>query len=281
MPVVSIPVEVDIRNCDGIDLLRSLQDNSVDLILADPPYGISKDSGMNKLHERKKAGEELTPTEKKFETATKYGKWDEDFTLEDLERFVELYYKKLKPGGTCIIWFDWVKISFLCNMMEKHNFKQLRFIQWVKSSGPTGPPTIADATYAEYAYGLPEGFYENCTTTQAEAIAMFTKYNELHDPCEWTKFNGPFNCERAGPTGIGQRFSLAYANALLAYTVISATIVNIFYAKAKRRAEGKDVEKGIEEVEFVDVGPRPAQPTTQIQFADGTTLTPEQIQAKV
>ena len=37
--------------------------------------------------------------------------------------------------------------------------------------------------------------------------------------------------------------------------------------QAKRRAEGKDVEKGIEEVEFVDVGPRPAQPTTQIQFA--------------
>ena len=134
MPVVSIPVEVDIRNCDGIDLLRSLQDNSVDLILADPPYGISKDSGMNKLHERKKAGEELTPTEKKFETATKYGKWDEDFTLEDLERFVELYYKKLKPGGTCIIWFDWVKISFLCNMMEKHNFKQLRLVEWVKSN---------------------------------------------------------------------------------------------------------------------------------------------------
>ena len=51
------------------------------LILTDPPYGISKDSGMNKLHERKKAGEELTPTEKKFETATKYGKWDEDFPL--------------------------------------------------------------------------------------------------------------------------------------------------------------------------------------------------------
>ena len=120
------------------------------------------------------------------------------------------------------------------------------------SSGGGGPPTKEDPTYAMYAYGLPEGFYENCTTTQAEAIAMFTKYNELHDPCEWAKLNGPFNCERAGPTGIGQRFSLAYANALLAYTVISATIVNIFYAKAKRRAEGKDVEKGIEEVEFVD-----------------------------
>ena len=148
-------------------------------------------------------------------------------------------------------------------------------------SSSSSPPTKEDPQYASEAYGLPAGFYENCTTTQAEAIAMFTKYNELHDPCEWAKFNGPFTCERAGPTGIGQRFSLAYANALLAYTVISATIVNIFYAKAKRRAEGKDVEEGVKEVESVDVGPRPTQPTTQIQFADGTTLTQEQIQAKV
>ena len=83
MPVVSKP---DIRNCDGIDLLHSLPDNSVDLFLTDPPYMISKESGMNKLHERKKAGE------------------DEDFTMEKLEEFIELFHKKLKPGGTCIVW---------------------------------------------------------------------------------------------------------------------------------------------------------------------------------
>ena len=150
---------------------------------------------------------------------------------------------------------------FDCGMMDSYGHGSSSSSS---SSGPTGPPTIADATYAEYAYGLPEGFYENCTTTQAEAIAMFTKYNELHDPCEWTKFNGPFNCERAGPTGIGQRFSLAYANALLAYTVISA--------KAKRRAEGKDVEQGADEVEHV-----PTEPTTQIKYADGTTFQPPKV----
>ena len=88
MPVVSKP---DIRNCDGIDLLHSLPDNSVDLILTDPPYMISKDSGMNKLHERKKAGEELTKTEKKFAKPTNFGKWDEDFTMEKLEAKVVNY----------------------------------------------------------------------------------------------------------------------------------------------------------------------------------------------
>ena len=38
-----------IINDDGLNILNSLKDNSVDLILTDPPYIISKDSGMNKF----------------------------------------------------------------------------------------------------------------------------------------------------------------------------------------------------------------------------------------
>ena len=114
-------------------------------------------------------------------------------------------------------------------------------------------PTSDDPMYATFVYGLPEGYYYTCNTTQAEAIAMYKKYNEMNDPCEWAKHNGPFNCERAGPLGVGQRFSLAYANALLAYTLVSAAIVNIFFAAQKRRAEGRDVEEGEGEEEFKEV----------------------------
>ena len=53
------------------------------------------------------------------------------------------------------------------------------------------------------------------------------------------------------------------------------------YAEMERMKAEAEAEESIKEVESVDVGPRPTQPTTQIQFADGTTLTPEQIQAKV
>ena len=38
---------MDIQHKDGIEFLKSLQDNSVDLIITDPPYLISKETGMN------------------------------------------------------------------------------------------------------------------------------------------------------------------------------------------------------------------------------------------
>ena len=38
-----------VHNQEGIEYLNSLTDNSIDLILTDPPYIISKESGMNKF----------------------------------------------------------------------------------------------------------------------------------------------------------------------------------------------------------------------------------------
>lgn len=71
---------------------------------------------------------------KKYSVKTNYGTWDEQFTMEDMERFIESYYKKLRDGGTCIIFFDLWKVSHLKELMEKHKFKQIRFIEWVKTN---------------------------------------------------------------------------------------------------------------------------------------------------
>ena len=156
---------MDIRNCDGIDLLNTIQDGSVDLFLTDPPYIISRESGMNKLRDAIDSDQDLSKTEdewkvfleknkdvkmaknakenflkygtiygKKYAVKTKYGQWDEDFTLGKLEEFIELFYKKLKPGGTCIVWFDIEKISYLIDMMKKNKLQQFRWLVWVKNN---------------------------------------------------------------------------------------------------------------------------------------------------
>jgi site-specific DNA-methyltransferase (adenine-specific) len=54
--------------------------------------------------------------------------------METLEKFIESYYKKLKKGGTLIIFFDLWKITCLKELLEKHKFKQLRFIEWIKTN---------------------------------------------------------------------------------------------------------------------------------------------------
>lgn len=164
----SASAKIEMHNCDGRLLLRDrVPDNSIDLILTDPPYIISHESGMNahfnavKKNEESnveymKTGEEWesykakhsiknddkkdnymkygTIYGKKYCVKTDYGKWDSEFTIETLDEFIGQYYKKLKRGGTLILFFDIWKISLLKEIMEKHKFKQIRFIEWIKTN---------------------------------------------------------------------------------------------------------------------------------------------------
>lgn len=177
---------IEIKNADGIDYLSTILNDSVDLILTDPPYIISKETGMNAHYNKVKLNEEnntqFVKTEeewdiykeeyynnpnnavedennksikrimklkdshkekymkygtiygKKYCVQTNYGVWDSEFTMEKLELFIIEYYKKLKKGGTIIIFFDLWKISHLKEIMEKHKFKQIRFIELIKKN---------------------------------------------------------------------------------------------------------------------------------------------------
>ena len=51
-----------------------------------------------------------------------------------MEHFISEYYKKLRKGGTLIIFFDLWKITLLKEIMEKYKFKQIRFIEWIKTN---------------------------------------------------------------------------------------------------------------------------------------------------
>jgi site-specific DNA-methyltransferase (adenine-specific) len=163
--------DIEIRHQEGIEFLNKLDDNSIDLILTDPPYLISKNSGMNTFEKEvakidasgknKKTEEEwLIFKEKKKYTddkykdnyikygntsgnkyafKTDYGEWDKNFTIDKLNEFIKLFYKKLRKGGTCIIFFDIWKLETLKKLMEtskteKTGFKQIRFIEWIKTN---------------------------------------------------------------------------------------------------------------------------------------------------
>ena len=162
---------MDIKNCDGIEYLKTIEDNSIDLVLTDPPYITSTETGMGNLHKQikecKEKGIEFVKTEedwekvkdkfkditgmteekmkknymkygsiygKKYSVQTEYGDWDSKFSMDILNNFIKEYYKKLRKGGTIIIFFDIWKISLLKDLLEKHKFKQIRFIEWIKTN---------------------------------------------------------------------------------------------------------------------------------------------------
>ena len=196
---------MNIKHQDGLEFLSGLPDNSVDLVLTDPPYITSRDSGMDKwvdhiaecdaeggnvysgddwkkfnvdkdweqffdsdlslkkLKKRlDKADPKLKKTDKekriqtykesalkrmeqdylkygsiygkKYAVRTDYGKWDSEFTMEDLQLFINHFYRILKPGGTCIVFFDLWKITPLKEQLESAKFKQIRFIEWLKTN---------------------------------------------------------------------------------------------------------------------------------------------------
>jgi site-specific DNA-methyltransferase (adenine-specific) len=157
---------IEVKNLEGLTYLQTIENNSIDLILTDPPYVISRETGMNTFYNNiKEDNGKLKKTEKdweiykeqnknikynetqkdnymkygtiygkKYSVMTDYGDWDKNFTEEILDEFIGEYYKKLKKGGTLIIFFDLWKITPLKEMMEKHKFKQIRFIEWIKTN---------------------------------------------------------------------------------------------------------------------------------------------------
>jgi site-specific DNA-methyltransferase (adenine-specific) len=104
------------------EFLPSLQKESADLILTDPPYEISRDTGFKAV----KTGV------RRFAISMDFGKWDKNF--EGLAQAVFYMYQILKKGGTCIIFYDLWKITPLKEMMENAGFKQIRMIEWIKTN---------------------------------------------------------------------------------------------------------------------------------------------------
>ena len=147
-------------NSTDLVLLRSIEKDSVDLVLTDPPYLISRKSGMQSHKERKPGDKGYNQVSKRIEngkeievdygryfaTATDFGQWDKDYTIDDLQLAIDEFYRILRPGGSCIIFFDLWKIETLSKLLSK--FSKHRLIEWLK----TNPvPINQRATYLSNA----------------------------------------------------------------------------------------------------------------------------------
>ena len=112
--------DICVRSFDDY-MKESMDDGTVDLILTDPPYNISRKTGFKngKL--------------KKFNVIDMdFGEWDHEEI--DLGKFIELSYQKLRKGGTIIVWYDLWKLGKLSDIMKDKGFVMLRQIIWQKTN---------------------------------------------------------------------------------------------------------------------------------------------------
>lgn len=105
------------------EFLEQLSKDSVDLILTDPPYTISKDTGFASVGKN---------SVERFAVSMDFGEWDKEQI--DLGEFTRLSYDVLRKGGTIIVFYDLWKITNLAEAMTNAGFKQLRLIEWQKAN---------------------------------------------------------------------------------------------------------------------------------------------------
>lgn len=119
--------DIIIYNEDCFDFIKKVKEKSVDLVLIDPPYNISRETNFA-------SGDETGRDVDRFRISMDFGEWDSDFTHDSIDILCKEFYRVLKYSGTLIIFYDLWKLSYLKESLEKAGFKQIRFIEWVKTN---------------------------------------------------------------------------------------------------------------------------------------------------
>lgn len=113
------------ENASCFDFLPTIEKGGVDLILIDPPYEISRATNFQ-------AGEETGRDTDRFRISMDFGDWDKNFT--GLDKVFKEGYRILRDGGTMICFYDLWKIETIKQYYEQNKFKQIRFIEWLKTN---------------------------------------------------------------------------------------------------------------------------------------------------
>lgn len=110
---------------DSLEIIPGLEEESIDLLITDPPYNISTDFEMSRdgTDGGKYAGRDVSHD---------FGDWDkENLTVSD---WLPLFEPVLKENSTVIIFYDYMKVGELVETMESLNWTVRQPVVWHKSN---------------------------------------------------------------------------------------------------------------------------------------------------
>ena len=121
--------DIKLLKGDSLQLLKKIDDNSIDLIFSDPPYFLSNDG--------------ISCQSGKMVSVNK-GKWDKLDTYKEIELFNKLWLGEcqriLKENGTIWVSGTHHNIYSVGNMMKILGYKVLNVVTWEK---PNPPPNLS------------------------------------------------------------------------------------------------------------------------------------------
>lgn len=139
-------------NGDMLDHDSSILDNSIDLLLTDPPYNISE-GGANPIWIDKVTGKNKTTIHNQQFSESFEQNWDavehEKF-LEQMTSWSKLWFKKLRKGGSFGIFVSDRYISYLWTIMEESGFEPKRVWTWKKPAAVPFNRSVNPVSGAEY-----------------------------------------------------------------------------------------------------------------------------------
>lgn len=106
---------IKLNNGDSLEYIKSLEDNSLDAVITDPPYNISKDNNFKSMGR----------------SGIDFGEWDKGFNLND---WIKLVAPKVKKAGNVVIFNDWRNLGEIADTLESSGFEVKDMIRWEKSN---------------------------------------------------------------------------------------------------------------------------------------------------
>ena len=148
---------IDLQQGDCLELMKDIPDKSIDLLLTDPPYNISKNNNFKTM---KRSGID-------------FGEWDYKF---DLINWLSEISRIMNDGSSVIIFNDWRNLGVLDNKLNDEGFIGKDIFRWIKSNPM---PRNRDRRYiTDYEFAI--------VATSKKGKWVFNRLNNTYERPEFT-----------------------------------------------------------------------------------------------
>ena len=171
-------------NGDCTLVADQIMDNSIDLLLTDPPYNISDDGAKPEWIDPKTGENKNTIHSQKFDENfdTNWDRVTHDEFLKQMESWSKVWYDKLRKGGAFAVFISDKYISHLWKIMEATGFEPKRIFTWKKPAAVPFNRKVNPVSGCEYILwgikpGGPRTF--NSSAVQGTMIERYARADKI------------------------------------------------------------------------------------------------------